>query len=205
MTQAPGDPEARQPSPETGRQRQFGMGRGKVFPEADAKSLLNPLRRLLQSPSRTVSAMGLTTTDRVLEIGAGPGFFSPYIAAKVPEGHVVVLDLQSEMVTLASRRLSSTVNVLCVQADAMDLPFDRDSFDAVLVATVLGEIPDVDRCLDEVRRVLRPNGILSVSETRRDSDFTPLSRLRPLVERHAFEFLERRGVGWQYLARFWAR
>lgn len=178
------------------------MGRGKVFPARDARSLVNPLRRLVQSPGRTVSAMGLLATDQVLEIGAGPGFFSPSIATKLSSGHLVLLDLQQEMLAFASGRLGDRVNVTYAQADAMALPFSEGTFDAALLATVLGEIPDGDRCLAEVRRVVRSNGILSVAETRRDSDFTPIARLRSLVERHSFEFVHRRGSRWQYVVRF---
>src|SRR3954462_14000442 len=48
--------------------REYGMGSGKVFPAARAKSLLNPARRLVQSPSRTVAAIGLRHGARVLEL-----------------------------------------------------------------------------------------------------------------------------------------
>jgi hypothetical protein len=44
--------------------------------QTGAGSLLNPLRRLIQSPTRTVERMALVRTDRVLEIGCGPGYFS---------------------------------------------------------------------------------------------------------------------------------
>jgi hypothetical protein len=43
---------------------------------------------------------------------------------------------------------------------------------------------------------------VAVVETRRDSDFIPMPQLQALVERHSFRFLERRGVNWQYVARF---
>ena len=85
--------------------RDFGLGRGKVFPAYKAKSLLNPARRLVQSPGRTVAAMGLTADARVLEVGSGPGFFSPSIAAAMPEGQLVLVDLQAEMLVFARARL----------------------------------------------------------------------------------------------------
>ncbi len=178
------------------------MGRGKVFPADQARSLLNPLRRLVQSPGRTVAAMRLGITDRVLELGAGPGFFSPSIAAAVPNGELVVGDLQFEMVAMASSRLAGHTNVRFAQADAMHLPFASATFDAVLLATMLGEVPDPPACLGEVRRVLRPGGAVSISETRRDSDFIPLAQLRSIVEPAGFAFDARSGVGWQYVARF---
>ena len=98
--------------------REFGMGRGKVFPASSAKSLLNPLRRIVQSPRRTVAAMTLPRSGRVAEIGAGPGFFSPAIADVVPDGVVIVVDLQVEMVQLARGRLRGRSNTQFVVADA---------------------------------------------------------------------------------------
>jgi ubiquinone/menaquinone biosynthesis C-methylase UbiE len=182
--------------------REFGLTRGKVFPADQAKSLLNPLRRLVQSPVRTVAAMGLAVDARVLEVGSGPGFFSPAIARAVGQGHLVVVDLQSEMLTAARARLGHAANISLAQADACALPVATGRFDAVLLATMLGEVPDQDRCIEEVKRVLRPGGVVAIAETRRDSDFIPLSTLRELLQRHELSFVERRGMAWQYVARF---
>jgi ubiquinone/menaquinone biosynthesis C-methylase UbiE len=89
-----------------------------------------------------------------------------------------------------------------VRADAIRLPFPTATFDAALIATVLGEVSNSDACLDEVRRVMRLGSVASFSETRRDSDFVRLDKLTKLVERHSFRFLDKRGPSWQYLARY---
>ena len=182
--------------------RDFGLGRGKVFPAEQAKSLLNPLRRLVQSPRRTVAAMGLSANAEVLEVGSGPGFFSPLIARAVPGGRLVLVDLQAEMLFAARARLGAFATVSYAQGDACALPIGSGRFDAILLATMLGEVPDPDRCVGEVRRVLRPGGIVSIAETRRDSDFIPFASLRALLERHHFMLVERRGMAWQYVATF---
>lgn len=178
------------------------MGRGKVFPASRARSLVNPLRRLVQSSHRTVAALGLAADAKVLEVGSGPGFFSPSLSQAVPNGQLVVLDLQSEMLLLASARLAASRNAQFLQADALRLPFTDACFDAVFIATMLGEVPDVDRCLTDIRRVLRQGGVASFSETRRDSDYLTLDKLTSLVEAHSFEFIDTTGPSWQYLARF---
>lgn len=180
----------------------LGLGRGKVFPAARAQSLLSPLRRLVQSPRRTVDRMGLDAGGRVLEIGCGPGFFSPDLARVVqPNGRVVLLDLQFEMLQLARERVLNAGNARCTQADALHLPFAAATFDAVLVVLMLGEVPDRTACLKE-RRVLKRDGVLSIVETRRDSDFIPLRELRADLERLGFRFIDRRGFRWEYTARF---
>jgi ubiquinone/menaquinone biosynthesis C-methylase UbiE len=176
------------------------MDRGKVFPASHARSLLNPARRLVQSPKRTIAAASFPVDGRILEVGCGPGFFSPYIARAVPQGQVVLLDLQREMLTIAKERIDAGF----VQADATRVPIASAQFDGVFVATMLGEVPDRAACIEEARRVLRPGGVLAIAETRRDSDFIKLSALRALVEPRGFAFAWRRGPPWQYVARFQA-
>lgn len=181
---------------------EIGRKRGKVFPATHARSLLNPLRRLVQSPRRTVAVMTLSPKARVLELGCGPGFFSPFIAQAVPRGIIVLADLQFEMLGLARERLSARSNARYLQSDAALLPLRSACCDAVLLATTLGEVSNRDVCVDEIRRVLRPGGIVTVAETRRDSDFISFPKLYELFDRHAFAFLDRRGRSWQYVARF---
>ena len=181
---------------------EFGVGRNKVFPAAKARSLLNPLRRLVQPPRRIVHALEAAPDARVLEIGCGPGYFSPTLAAAVPRGEVVLGDLQSEMLALARRRLAGFDHARAVQLDATGLPFADASFDAVLVVLMLGEVPERTRCLSECRRVLRPGGIALFAESRRDSDFIRRADLRTLVEGHGFELDRFHGTSWEYSARF---
>ena len=181
---------------------EFGVGRGKVFPASKARSLLNPARRLVQSPGRVVDALGVAADARVLEVGCGPGYFSPTLAAAVAQGDAVMADLQPEMLHLARERLQTSANARFVQLDATRLPFGSATFDAVLVVLMLGEVPDRDACLAECRRVLRPDGVALFAETRRDGDFIRRSELRALVERHGFRLDGFRGWSWEYTARF---
>ena len=161
----------------------FGSGRGKVFPSQRAGSLLNPLRRLIQSPTRMVRRMGLALTDRVLEIGSGPGYFSRAVATAVPHGSLVLFDIQKAMLELARKRWSDLANIEFTQGDASSLP-------------------DRDRCIAEAARVLVRNCNITFAESRRDSGFIPINKLKALAEKHSLEFSERRGFGWAYTARF---
>ena len=144
-----------------------------------------------------MAAIGLARDARVLELGCGPGYFSPSIAAAT-DGLFVLFDLQAEMLAIARTRAPTAL----VQGDGARLPFAAASFDAVFIATVLGEIPDQRGCVDEVRRVLRPGGTFAVAETRRDSDFIPLAALTRSVEDRGFKRVRTSGWRWQYVASF---
>jgi ubiquinone/menaquinone biosynthesis C-methylase UbiE len=106
------------------------------------------------------------------------------------------------MLIFARGRVSQGERVGFAQADACALPISTGQFDAVFLATVLGEVPDRDACIAEIGRVLRPGGTVTIAETRRDSDFVPLTLLRELLSRHQFSFIGRRGRAWQYAASF---
>ena len=180
--------------------RRFGLGKGNVYPATAARALVNPVRHLLHPPRRLVRRMRLAPSDRVLELGCGPGWFSPALVSGA--GRVHLADLQADMLRIAKARApSATATVV----DAMALPFLDRSFDAVLVAAVLGEIPDPGRALREVRRVLRPGGCLTVLETRTDPDFTSFARLCELAEAAGLEATRRHGRVAGYTAVFVGR
>jgi ubiquinone/menaquinone biosynthesis C-methylase UbiE len=121
-----------------------------------------------------------------------------------------MLDLQFEMCRLARERVSEKLrmspakrsSIAVVVADAQALPFVAGEFDTAFLAVMLGEVPDKDACLHEVGRVLRSGGVMGIAETRRDSDFISLSKLRALADSCGFTFSGRRGGLWQYVARF---
>jgi ubiquinone/menaquinone biosynthesis C-methylase UbiE len=182
--------------------RRFGLRAGAVFPAANARSLLNPLRRIVQPPRATVRALQLRLQDRVIEIGSGPGYFSPDLASSVPRGRLVLVDVQPAMLQFARSRLVEAPHAMVVAADAQYLPFRAASFDVAFLATMLGEVPDLRKCLIEVHHVLSSGGVLAVAETRRDADFISLDSLRRLIESSGFAFLDRSGNRWQYVARF---
>jgi len=74
-------------------QRLKGPG---MYPVEYAAWLLNPLRYLIVPPGRIADRLQLLPTDRVLEVGCGPGFFSPAIARRLTAGHLTLLRLQPD-------------------------------------------------------------------------------------------------------------
>jgi ubiquinone/menaquinone biosynthesis C-methylase UbiE len=104
--------------------------------------------------------------ERVLEVGPGTGYYAVPLAGWLgPDGRLDVFDLQQEMLDHTARRAGEAgVTVHPRQGDATALPYDDATFDAALLVTVLGEIPDQEQALRELRRVLKPDGRLVVGE-----------------------------------------
>ena len=180
----------------------FGMSKGKIYPAHAAAHLLNPLRFLVQPPRRVIRQMDLSPDHQVLEVGCGPGWFSKALAAAVPQGHLTICDLQLGMLEIASVRLNNFGNFTVVQSDACSMPFGDDQFDAILLSSVLGELPDKSSCLKECARVLSPSGKVTVVETRRDSDFIPQRELIRSAQNAGLEFFSRCGTRWEYTVNF---
>jgi ubiquinone/menaquinone biosynthesis C-methylase UbiE len=99
--------------------------------------------------------------DEVLEVGAGPGLVTDHLRRRAPR--VVAVELDEELATALGRRLAGS-NVEVVTADAGALPFSDGRFSAVACFTMLHHVPSLaaqDRMLAELRRVLRPGGLLA--------------------------------------------
>jgi ubiquinone/menaquinone biosynthesis C-methylase UbiE len=180
-----------------------GLARG-VFPHELSFFLELPWRNIVLSPQKLLARLALTTTSRVLEVGAGSGFYSVAVARAISAGHLEVLDLQPEMLEKARRKLEAAglFNVGYTLADAGALPFEADSFDVIFLVAVLGEIADQKSFLRQARRVLKSGGILSVSEHLPDPDFSTLAKVKSLVEKEGFEFFARHGARWSYTVNF---
>ena len=105
--------------------------------------------------------------ERLLEVGPGTGYYSlPAAGWLSPGGSLDVADVQPEMLEHTMRRARETGigNITPTRADARELPFADDTFDGAYLVTVLGEIPDQDAALRELRRVVRPGGRIVVGE-----------------------------------------
>jgi ubiquinone/menaquinone biosynthesis C-methylase UbiE len=91
---------------------------------------------------------------RVLEIGPGTGMFAVRLAAALPDASLTTIDQSDRFVEMTrARGIDARVG------DAQDLPYADESFDAVAAMWMLYHVPDIDRAIAEVRRVLRPGGL----------------------------------------------
>jgi len=167
-------------NPEAPRKSFSGKG---VYPASQARWLVHPLRRFIMSPRRMVERLRLEPADHVLEIGPGPGWFSPALAAAIPDGRLTLFDIQPEMLEMAASRLRAAglSNFVVVEGDARRLPFEEAVFDVVFLVTVLGEIPDPGAAMREMARVLKPGGRLSVTEQLGDPDHVRRATLEQLA------------------------
>jgi SAM-dependent methyltransferase len=115
-----------------------------LYEEVDGKPAHDVLRQ----------AIAARRPQRVLEVGGGPGELAGWMHDQLG-AEIAYLDLSPRMVELARER-----GVAARQGDVQDLPFADGSFDTVVAAWMLYHVPDLERGLSEISRVLVPGGAL---------------------------------------------
>lgn len=98
----------------------------------------------------------LEKDDTVLDLGCGTGSITIEIAAKVPSGIVIGLDISEEMLTYAREHYQAS-NVIYMQGDARDLPF-VEQFDKVVALLTLNWIKEQELALASIYNALKYNG-----------------------------------------------
>ena len=165
-------------------------------------------RRKLQPPDKIIRRSGIKEGMHVLEVGCGSGAYTTFVARVVGGGgKVYALDIQPEMLQQLQSKLAKPENedirnIELVNSSAYELPFDDDSLDLVYMVTVLQEIPDRSKALQQVRRVLKPGGILSVTEWLPDPDYAWKSTTIKIGREAGLVLDEAPGNFWHYTVRF---
>ena len=165
-------------------------------------------RRKLQPPDKLIQRSGIKEGMHVLKVGCGSGAFTTFVGRVVgEEGKVYALDIQPEMLEQLGNKLSKPENkdienIELITAGAYDLPFDDNSLDLVYMVTVLQEIPDRNKALQQVKRVLKPGGILAVTELLPDPDYPFKSTTIKIGREAGFVLDEASGGFWNYTVRF---
>ena len=184
----------------------------------------SPLRRLFVPVDAVLRRMAVGPGMRVVEIGCGTGLLSVEVARRLgSKGVLFCIDIQPQMVEKTrqrfersdmtetrdmtelsdnSDRVPSQPEVRFFVTPANKLPFDIFDADLVFMVHVLGEIPDRLAALREAERVLRPGGVLSVSEALLDPHYRFRNDVVRMAEHAGFEHLSTEGSLFSYTATF---
>lgn len=109
---------------------------------------------------------GATQEDRCLDVCCGSGDLAQMLAETVgPKGHVWGVDFSPGQLAIAQQRVQNRyldLPITWVEADALNLPFPDDHFDAITMGYGLRNVVDIPRSLKELYRVLKPGAKAAV-------------------------------------------
>lgn len=132
----------------------------------------------------------------VLELATGTGSIAKNIVSSV--NHIEATDASSEMIAEARRDNQSAKLHFSVQ-DMFHLPYADESFDVVIVANALHIVPEPEKALSEIRRVLRDDGVL-VAPTFTHAENSFSGKIRAFFMKLAGFPLHSRWTSHEYLA-----
>lgn len=149
---------------------------------AQRYDLLNRLMTLGQDRGwrkELIQGLNLHTGERLLDVGTGSGDLAYEARRQHPELTVIACDFTPEMIAVGRARPAGP-EVSWVLADAENLPFQKQTFDAVVSGFLLRNVTDLDVALSEQRRVLKNRGWFGALDT------TPPESavLKPLLRFH---------------------
>ena len=115
---------------------------------------------------QVLKALQLRESERVLDIGTGPGLLAYDMAASVGrDGHVCGIDISEDMLAMSRKRCADQPWTEFQWEDATNLPYPDNGFDAAVSTHVYEYIADIPAALAELYRVTRPGGRVVVLDT----------------------------------------
>ncbi|MCP3805175.1 methyltransferase domain-containing protein [Allokutzneria sp. A3M-2-11 16] len=128
---------------------------------------------------KVVGGLGVTGSDAVLEVGCGIGVGAALTLREFRPGALVGLDFSEAQLERARARNEEQLDLR--QGDALDMPFEDNSFDKLYTVEVAQHFEDLAAFAAEAHRVLRPGGKLSLATFFATTDEAP-GELRSLIE-----------------------
>lgn len=175
-----------------GREISFVMG------HQAAEWLNRPGRIQEEMPDEVVANMNLEPDAVVADIGAGSGYFSFRIARVVPQGKVMAVDIQPEMLQLIAERMEadnvSNIERVLGQVDDPNLP--AESIDAALMVDAYHEFSHPFEMIDGINRALKPGGRIFLLEYRGEDASVPIRPLHKMTEVQAVKEMSVFGLEW---------
>jgi len=108
---------------------------------------------------RAIARIPLKPGDKVLDLCTGTGDIAILISQKFGDNiEISAVDFSENMLEIAQKKAQSHRNIKLVRTDAMDLPFEDGYFDAVFVSFGLRNLPDLQKAVREMKRVVKTGG-----------------------------------------------
>jgi len=167
----------------------FYMGReiSHVMGHLGAAWLERPTREREERTDRLINRLPLKPDSVVADIGAGTGYFSFPMAERVPDGRVLAVDIQQEMLDMIAARMAAegVDNIQTVLGSERDPGLEPSSVDVVLLVDAYHEFSWPREMGEAMVRALRPEGRLVLIEYRAEDPSVPIKPLHKMSVKQA--------------------
>jgi ubiquinone/menaquinone biosynthesis C-methylase UbiE len=179
----------------------FYMGReiAKVMGYEGAGWLERPSRGMEEKSARLVNNLDLKPTDIVADIGAGSGYFSFRIAPLVPQGKVLAVDVQPEMLKFikANKQQKNIANVEPVLAKIDNPNLPENSVDLVLMVDAYHEFEYPREMMQGIVKALKPGGRVVSVEYRGENPLILIKGLHKMTQKQVKKEMAVVGLVWK--------
>lgn len=173
--------------------------------------LERPERKKKLPPMETLKRLGLKENDIFIDIGCGIGYFTiPAIEIVGPGGRVYGLDTSTEMLEELKRRLHNNglENVELIKTAEYDFGLERNSASFAFMSTVLHEVNDKERMLENVNEILIQKGRIAIIEwEKKESSLGPPKEhridkeyVKRVLQCSGFDLMEVLSIGSEFYA-----
>ncbi len=140
----------------------------KIYNRYDKMNSIISFQRHKSWRKDVMKRMNVEEGSDCLDVCCGTGDWSIALSSAVgEEGNVVGLDFSQNMLSIGEKKIEEQEieNITFTHGDAMNLPYENDSFDYVTIGFGLRNVPDYDQVLKEMYRVVKPGGKVVCLET----------------------------------------
>jgi SAM-dependent methyltransferase len=176
------------------------MGReiSHVMGHLGAGWLERPARERQERTDLLIASLPVEPDDVVADIGAGTGYFTFPVAARVPEGLVYAVDIQKEMLGFIRKRMEETgvTNVEPLLGSITDPGLPSGSVDLAFIVDAYHEFSHPREMGEGLVRALKPGGRLLLIEYRAEDPSVPIKTLHKMSEAQVRREMDALGLVW---------
>lgn len=186
------------PSPDGIGKVYMGREIAQTMGHQGAAWLDRPSRTLQERPIAAIQGLDLAPDAVVADIGAGTGYFATRIARRLPEGRVLAVDIQPEMLALMQQELDNqgmtNVEPVLGQIDDPNLP--PNSIDLALMVDAYHEFAYPYEIMQGIVQALKPGGRVVLAEYRAENPLIMIKRLHKMSQAQVKAEMAAVGLEW---------
>ena len=190
------------------RDRHHSDGIGKIYMDREIAQVMGhqgaawlerSSRSWEEQPQRVVEALDLQPADVVADIGAGTGYFSFRLSRLVPDGKVLAVDVQPEMIEILNflKQENQAANVEPVLGTVQNPHLPAASVDLALMVDAYHEFEYPQEMMTALVQALKPEGRVVLVEYRGENPLVPIKGLHKMTQRQVKKEMQAVGLVWQ--------